>query len=107
MNISIFFQDDPKQFKYKESHIIKYDSNNGSSYVITVHNRNKRISAIKNKSHSLFIAQSDGFIHTCGAFYRYSHGDKYGNFVCSEHKVANGENHSSQTHRISSSSILL
>ena len=85
------FQDDPKQFKYKESHIIKYDSNNGSSYVITVHNRNKRISAIKNKSHSLFIAQSDGFIHTCGAFYRYSHGDKYGNFVCSEHKVANGE----------------
>ncbi len=51
---------------------------------MSIHGRNRRISAIKAKSVATFHSDSSGYIHSCNAFLY------CGQAVCSEHDVLPG-----------------
>ncbi len=58
-------------------------------FLLKVHDRNQRLSAVENRSEAVFHCTSPGTIHTCQAFLRRSHGTS--RLVCSEHQVEAGQ----------------
>lgn len=87
-------QSDTPYYEYHEKIKIKHNPQHyptDSCFVINIHDRNRRMSAVKNKSKAIFFAQSDGYFHSCHAFYRHSHKDNGWHTVCSEHKIKSGE----------------
>ncbi len=58
-------------------------------FILNVHGRNQRLSAVEERSQAVFRCTSSGKIHTCQAFLRYSHGAA--RLVCSEHVVKAGQ----------------
>ncbi len=58
-------------------------------FLLKVHDRNQRLSAIEERSEAVFHCTSSGTIHTCQAFLRNSHGVT--RLVCSEHTLKAGQ----------------
>jgi hypothetical protein len=86
-------QDCPPLYKYNEIFKIKNEKQSSfpvSSFLFTLHGRNRRISAIKSRSNATFLATSDGSIHTCQAFYRHTHGGMMWHYDCAHHEVQYG-----------------
>ncbi len=58
-------------------------------FILKMHGRNQRLSAVEERSQAVVRCTSSGMIHTCQAFLRYSHGAA--RLVCSEHIVKAGQ----------------
>ncbi len=90
-------QPDPLLLRYRESIRIKNERQPASGlhagqpnmFLLKVHDRNLRLSAVEERSEAVFHCTSPGMIHTCQAFLRHSHGVP--RLVCSEHPVRTGQ----------------
>ncbi len=90
-------QQDPPLLHYQESIRIKnerrlairIDNDQPNVFLLKVHDRNQRLSAVESRSSAVFHCSSGGTIHTCQAFLRHSHG--VARLICSEHTVAAGQ----------------
>ena len=88
-------QPDPLLLRYREKIHIKNERQpveevlQPNVFLLKVHDRNQRLSAVEERSQAVFHCTSPGAIHTCQAFLRHSHG--VARLVCSEHPVQAGQ----------------
>jgi len=88
-------QPEPRLLHYQESIRIKNErqpagrDGQPNVFLLKVHDRNQRLSAVESRSQAVFHCTSRGTIHTCQALLRHSHGTS--RLVCSEHPVEVGE----------------
>ncbi len=88
-------QPEPLLLHYQENVYIKNErrpaarNSQPSIFLLKVHDRNQRLSAVKSRSQATFHCTARGTIHTCQAFLRYSQHEP--RLVCSEHKVEVGQ----------------
>ncbi len=88
-------QPDPLLLRYREKIHIKNERQpvgevlQPNVFLLKVHDRNQRVSAVEERSQAVFHCTSAGVIHTCQAFLRHSRGVE--KLVCSEHPVRAGQ----------------
>ncbi len=81
-------QPEPLLLRYREKIRIRNEKQ-PSLFLLKVHDRNQRLSAVAERSQAVFHCTSSGTIHTCQAFLRHAYGAA--RLVCSEHSVKAGQ----------------